>query len=262
MAKVVVVEDEAIVKKGLILTTDWEKLGCRVVGEASNGQEGIEAIRRLQPDIVLADVRMPGMNGIEMITALAGEVDTEYIILSAYSEFDYAQKAMGLGVQEYLVKPIDDAELENAILRVIRRIEAKHRVKMLENHMLSAQTNQNMQFREYSVEGKTSQADSMNKAVHFIKEHYAEDISIRDVADAISVSDSYIGRLFRKESGYTFNDYLTHYRVRQACRLLEDPQIKVYEVAEKVGYKSQQYFAVVFKKIVGKTPGEFKERGI
>src|SRR5690554_1419626 len=103
MKKIVIVEDEILVKKGLVLTTDWEKLGCRVVGEAENGLQGIEVIEKLKPDIVLTDVRMPGMNGIEMIERLKGKVEAEYIILSAYSEFSYAKKAISLGVREYLV---------------------------------------------------------------------------------------------------------------------------------------------------------------
>ncbi|HPU58969.1 MAG TPA: AraC family transcriptional regulator [Candidatus Avimonas sp.] len=102
----------------------------------------------------------------------------------------------------------------------------------------------------------------MQKAVDFIRQNYASDITIKDAAGALHVSESYLMRLFRQECGCTFNDYLTNYRIKQACLLLSDPQVRVYEVAEKVGYKSQQYFAVVFKKIVGKTPGEFKERGI
>lgn len=262
MIRVVIVEDEAIVKKGLMLTVDWEGMGCRIVGDASNGQEGVEVVQQLLPDLVLADVRMPGMDGIEMIENLTGKVDTEFIILSAYSEFSYAQKAMALGVREYLVKPIDDDELEAAILRVKQRIEEKRRLKSLENQIQSSEIKLLFQFREYSSKGKSSQADNMQKAVDFIRQNYARDITLKDAADALHVSESYLMRLFRQECGCTFNDYLTNYRIKQACLLLSDPQVRVYEVAEKVGYKSQQYFAVVFKKIVGKTPGEFKERGI
>lgn len=262
MKKIVIVEDEILVKKGLVLTTDWEKLGCRVVGEAENGLQGIEVIEKLKPDIVLTDVRMPGMNGIEMIERLKGKVEAEYIILSAYSEFSYAKKAISLGVREYLVKPIDDDELETAVLRATEHLLERKRYLALQEHIENSEISKALLFKEYYSDGKNSRTDNMNKAVSYIVENYSKDISIKDVCESIGISESYLARLFKQESGYTFNDYLTNYRIKQACFLLADPQIRVYEVAEKVGYKSQRYFGVVFKKLVGKTPGDFKETGI
>lgn len=261
MIKIVIVEDEPLVRRGLLLTVDWEKLGCCVVGEAENGIEGMEVVKKLDPDIVLTDVRMPGMSGIDMIEKLQDSTEAEFIILSAYSEFAYAKKAMVLGVREYLIKPIDDEELETAVNRAVGYIKEKKKIKNLQNHLEKSDDSKIMLFKEYLSDGETSSSGNLKKAMAFVHENFAEDITIRDVAENLAVSESYLSRLFKKESGYTFNDYLTKYRIKQACRLLDDPHIKVYEVADKVGYKNQRYFSVLFKKIVGKSPGEFKSRG-
>ena len=107
MLSVVVVEDEKVLRKGLVLTTPWVDYGCKIIGEAENGFTGKELIRKVQPDIVITDVIMPGMNGIEMIKNLAGKTNTEYVIISGYADFEFAQTAIELGVKRYLLKPIE-----------------------------------------------------------------------------------------------------------------------------------------------------------
>lgn len=136
MIRIVVVEDEILVKKGLILTTDWQKYDCEVVGEASNGIEGLEEINRMKPDIVITDVRMPGLDGIGMIEkAKAGGLKPEFIIISGYSEFEYARKAVKLGVRDFLVKPIEDEDLDLALQNTCAAVRDKQRINKIENRM-------------------------------------------------------------------------------------------------------------------------------
>ena len=129
MITVLVVEDEPLVRQEIVQLTDWQSLGCTCIGGASCGKEGIELYNRYRPDIIITDIRMPEINGLEMIeiiseiaAATTGEVKTGFIILSGYSDFEYARRAMRSGVQEYIVKPVDDEELKAAILRIKRRI--------------------------------------------------------------------------------------------------------------------------------------------
>ena len=112
--RVLVVEDEEVIRKGLIMSIDFEGLNCVLIGEASNGEEGAMLIKERKPDIVITDVTMPLMNGIEMIEQT---LDYNYtsIIISGYNEFTYAKKAIRLGVCDYLLKPIDKKELNNVI---------------------------------------------------------------------------------------------------------------------------------------------------
>ena len=119
MLKVVVVEDEELVHKGIVLTVDWAGAGCAVVGEAANGEEGLEVIRRYRPDLIVTDIRMPKLDGIEMLRRLREEGNRAHVVfLTAYSDFSYAQSALKLGAADYLLKPFHDVELEETIARI------------------------------------------------------------------------------------------------------------------------------------------------
>ena len=124
MYKVVVVEDEEIARKGIIFTINWEALNCMIAGEAANGEEGAAVIRRLSPDIIVTDLKMPRMDGVEMIQMLRCEGNrAKFIILTAYGDFKYAQSAVKLGVSDYLLKPLKDGDLEQAVTRIIAQLE-------------------------------------------------------------------------------------------------------------------------------------------
>lgn len=253
MLKVVVVEDENLTRRGLIITTPWEEFGCKVVGEASNGLEGIDVIERVKPHIVITDVSMPKMNGIEMIKHLVNTIQAEYIIISGYDDFKYAQQAISLGVKEYLLKPVEDSELFKALTKTVKHIEEKKsfyedETKGIDNIL---------DFQEYNIsdlaEGKKKYVVEAIKCI--VKDYYKE-INIKEVAEKLYITESYLSRLFKKETGYTFVDYLTRYRIKKAIELLKDTTIKIYEVAELVGFKDSRYFSSIFKKYVGITPTE------
>ena len=126
MLRVLVVEDEEMIRKGIVLTVDWTALDCVVVGEAANGVQGLEAARRLKPNLIITDLKMPQMDGIEMLRALRAEGCKAYvIILTAYDNFSYAQSALRLGAVDYLLKPFHDGDLEHAITQLQTRIAPK-----------------------------------------------------------------------------------------------------------------------------------------
>lgn len=260
MIKVVVVEDEVLVKKGLILTTDWQKYGCEVVGEASNGMEGIREITRIRPDIVITDVRMPGLDGISMIEQIkAGGIKPEFVIISGYSEFEYARQAVKLGVRDFLIKPIDDDDLDAALKSTCEAVHDKQRIHKIQDKMNDISDSRVMLFKEYLLDEKKDN-DYVALAVKHISANYQKDISVKSVADGLFISESYLSRLFKNTVGQTFGDYLTYYRIKKACELLKKPNGKIYEVANLIGYKDQRYFSMIFKKLVGVTPKEFRER--
>lgn len=137
MYKVVVVEDEKRVRQGIIMGTDWTKINCIVMGEAANGEEGVEIIRKCGPDIVVTDIRMPKMMGIEMIERIQEYGLEPYVIfLTAYDDFTYAQQAIKLGVADYLLKPFKDGELESTIVKIIERNKRDSERKEQQNQEL------------------------------------------------------------------------------------------------------------------------------
>lgn len=126
MHTVLIVDDEPVVREGLAYIIDWQAAGFEIIGSASNGQEGLEQIKKLQPDVVLTDVKMPEMDGIEMVRfACENDLRREFIILSGHSDFIYAKEAISLGVAHYLLKPVDELELLEALERISRQIILK-----------------------------------------------------------------------------------------------------------------------------------------
>ena len=130
MLKVLVVEDEEMIRKGIVLAVDWAALDCVVVGEAANGEEALEAVERYHPTLIITDLKMPKLDGIQMLEKLRERGNQAYvIILTAYDSFSYAQSALRLGAVDFLLKPFHDGELEQAVTNLRRRMEAGQRLQ-------------------------------------------------------------------------------------------------------------------------------------
>ncbi len=259
MLKVAVIEDENLARKGLILTTPWEKLGCEVVGEAINGLEGLRLVKRCQPDIVLTDIRMSGLNGLKMIRRLRQSCQAEFIIISGYSEFEYAQQAVSLGVKEYLLKPVRPEKLHQVIRGVVQSIREQKNLRKLQNGLENVQESKVMLFKEYLLRDEIDCKEHyVRSAIDYIRVNYQRNISIAEVVGHLHICKSYLFRIFKAETNYTFIEYLTYYRVKKAIELLKDKTVKIYEIANLVGYNDYRYFSAIFKRYVGLNPSEFK----
>ena len=245
--RVVVVEDEYYVRKGIIQSFDWEKLDCEIVGEAADGKAGIEVVEECRPDLVIVDIEMPVMDGIEMVRRLKGKQCTaEFIFLTAHQKFTYVHSALKLEAMDYLLKPFRYEDLEECIEKV--------RVK---RHKLDETGEQELLLTQRELQVKNGY---IKDAVAYVRNHYAEDISNVTAAEQLDINSAYFCRLFKKETGYTVLNYLTQYRVSMACRLLSGGEHRVYEVAEKVGYRDVTYFGSTFKKFTGLSPTEYQDR--
>lgn len=253
MFKILVVDDENLVRKGIVMETDWARLDCMVVAEAANGEEGLEAIHKYRPDLVICDIRMPKMDGIKMVTELRNEGNETYVIfLTAYDDFAYAQNAVKLGASDYLLKPFEDGELETAVLSIKKRVE--------ERQSQGGREHEENVLAHASIQ-KGEKSKYVTEAMNYIMEHYADsDIGVRKIAESLGLSEGHLSHTFKKETEYTINAYITRYRVRVAMKLLQNCRYKVYEVAEMVGYKDITYFSTIFKKIAGVTPSEYQDR--
>ena len=131
MYKVLIVDDEPIVREGLEFIIDWQDFGFTIVDKAENGRMGLEKINALDPDLVITDVRMPGIDGIEMIRKVRKEgIKTRFIILSGYSDFTYAKDALSLNVLSYLLKPIEEAELIEELLKIKEDLKEKEALEI------------------------------------------------------------------------------------------------------------------------------------
>ena len=243
MMKVLVVEDEEMIRKGIVLAVDWAALDCVVVGEASNGEEGLEAAQRYAPTLIITDLKMPKMDGIEMLRRLREAGNNAFvIILTAYDSFAYAQSALRLGAVDFLLKPFHDGELEQAVQALRRRLEPSR--------------------AEPAIPGlkKGDKSKYVLQAMSYIGEHYSDpNITVAEIAQSIGISEGHLSHTFKKETDYTLLNYLTRYRIHKAMELLRDCRLKVYEIAEQVGYRDITYFSSTFKKVVGMSPSEFQD---
>lgn len=245
MLKVLVVEDEELIRKGIVLAVDWAALNCVVVGEASNGEEALASVERLSPSLIITDLKMPRMDGIEMLSRLREQGNHAYvIILTAYDSFSYAQSALRLGAVDFLLKPFHDGDLENAVLNLQRRMQARDDTQVSPVPGLK----------------KGDKSKYVLEAMDYIGSHYNDPgITVGSIAQSLGISEGHLSHMFKKETDYTLLNYLTRYRIRKSMELLRDCRLKIYEVAEQVGYKDITYFSTTFKKVVGISPSEYQD---
>lgn len=130
MYKVMLVDDEKLITEGLKNLIDWEKLNLKVVATANNGEEALRKLKEEKVHIVITDINMPVMTGLDLIKEVKGKDNkTNFIILSGYDEFSYAKKAIEYGVDSYILKPIDEEELEKTLIKLLARIEKSKKEK-------------------------------------------------------------------------------------------------------------------------------------
>lgn len=246
MYKIMIVDDEELVRKGIAMEVNWKAIDCVIVAEAANGEEGLEMARKYSPDLIITDIRMPKMDGIEMVRNLRDDDnDVSVIFLTAYSDFTYAKSAIELYADNYLLKPFEDGELEAAVLRSVEKLSVEAADKDNDFLMLK----------------KGDKSKYIMKAMDYIAGHYTnKDLSIVQIAEAVGVSEGHLSHVFKKETDYTIANYIIRFRMREAARMLKDCSNKVYEVADFVGYKDITYFSSTFKKVVGFSPSEYQDR--
>jgi len=246
MYRVVLVDDERLIVEGLTRVVKWRELGCEVIGSASDGREGLALIRREKPDIVLTDIRMPNMDGLTMLAALHSEFPLMQVtVLTAFRDFDYAQKAINLGVCRYLLKPSKMDELNEAIRTMTQRLDQQP-------------PQEAEPVPEPASEGSEAGSFIVRAALEYMQQHCTERISLADVADNVYVSQWHLSKLINRHTGQSFFDLIGTMRIEKAKVLLTDPSMRVHAVAEQVGYNDVAHFSKSFKKIVGKTPGEYR----
>lgn len=256
MIKVVIVDDEPVIAEGLTKGIEWAKWNCKVAGTAENGEDGIRLVRQIKPDILITDISMPKMDGLKMIAALKSEFPNMQItILTGFREFDYARRAIELGVTRFLLKPSKFAELEEAIT-----VMTEHLPK--ENPSSSVVEDEQEQEGLEEDNAVLGNANSfiVNNAMEYMKAHYNEKIRLVDVADEVYVSQWHLSKLLNRITGQNFSELLNAIRIEKAKELLHDPQLRISDIAEQVGFVDLAHFSRVFKKIEGISANEYRNK--
>lgn len=250
MYKVVIIDDEPIIVKGLSKMVLWEKYGCKVVGTAEDGQEGLELIRRIRPDIVFSDIYMPRMNGLLMAAALKSEFeDMELAILTGYRDFELVQEALHIGVTRFILKPSSMEELEEAVKAMTEKLRKKGLYGEAED-AAEAEPQVNTPAGSFIVKN----------ALAFIRANYNRKITLKEVADSAYVSQWHLSKLLNRHTGQSFSEILNTARIEAAKELLRDPSLRIGEIAEQVGFLDLPHFSRVFKKVTGVSANEYRNQ--
>ncbi|MDD9268363.1 helix-turn-helix domain-containing protein [Paenibacillus sp. GCM10023248] len=270
--RIVVVEDEEKVRNGIIRLIHRLSDAYQVVGQCENGAEGLTTIKGCRPDLVVTDIRMPVMSGIDMLESLKMEgIAPRTIILSGYSEFELARKALQIGnVIEYLLKPITADDLQQVLLTAEKQMTSHLLTELSQNHpgteferldphdLRKALLETADKIAEHLAKMPKSHSLVIHKSMKIIQEKFSSGITLEELANAMCITPEYLSSLFQKELGISFTAYLKDMRMKKAKELLLRP-LKSFEVAQQVGYSDAKYFTRVFKEATGLTPGEFQK---
>lgn len=248
MYKVMIIDDEPIIAQGLSRTIDWEKYECRIVATAYDGMEGAEAIRKYHPHIIISDIAMPGLDGLSMVAGLKSEFpDMEISILTGYRVFDYAIKAVNLGVTRFLLKPSNMKELEEAILAMVNNLKAK-----------DIQPEDSCNKENETIPGNAASSFIVKNAMLYIEKNYAQKLTLSDVAEKTYVSQWHLSKLLNQHIGKNFSEILNEIKIKEATKLLKDPTLRICDIAERVGYVDMAHFSRMCKKILGIPATEYR----
>lgn len=240
MYKVMIIDDEKALRSLLRKTIRWEELGLTLCGEAASGIEAINIIDDIRPDIVFVDIRMPFMDGIEFSKlAIKRYPQLKILILTAFDDFQYAKECIGIGVCDYLLKPIVREDIYDALHKVIKRLNEEEFPDLQDQ---TAGERDNIQ---------------MNQIKQYLKQHYRDsELNLTAVAREFGFNASYLSRKFKEETGQGFTDYLLGIRIEHACRLAVQGEL-MYRTAALVGIPDPNYFGKCFKKSKGVSYSEF-----
>ncbi len=239
MYKVLLVDDEPWILRGL--RGFFVSMGdaYSVIGEAENGRDALALAQREKPDIVITDIRMPDMDGLAFVAALReNHLRARVIMLSGYAEFEYARQALRLGVDNYLLKPLDRRELRETLQKIAAEMEREA-----------------AQGTEWEEKEDCSE---ISRIMADIDCNFTKDFSLNDLAEKYAVSISNLSGIIKRETGKTFTEHVSERRVRKAEELLKNEKYSVAEVGKMVGYNDYYYFTKWFKKLTGVTPSKYR----
>ena len=243
MYKLMIADDEPLIRRGIKQLIDLSSLQIGEIHEASTGEEALKVFEEFKPEIVLMDINMPKIDGLSVAKKIKSiNPDTKIAIITGYNYFDYAQTAIKIGVEDYILKPVTKSEIEALLVKVVAKL--------------------NEEKRQRELLALASEEDASSGTLHFEKlilERLSNpNLALGELAKQLGFSTNYLSLLIKKELGMSFQEYVTQQRIQRAKRLLLSTDMKIYEVALSVGIEDMNYFSYRFKSIVGVSPKSFR----
>ncbi|MCW6659795.1 response regulator [Aerococcaceae bacterium NML191292] len=242
MYRLLVVEDEPLVRRGITSLIDFSQFQIGEVREAENGQIAWDLIQQSPPDILLTDINMPQMDGIQLARKVKEYYpDVHIIFLTGYDYFEYAVSAVKLGADDYVLKPISRKDVEEMLTQVTQKLMKDKQVQRVKE-LLAEEKSDNIEI-ERIIQSQL----------------YDSQLSLKSLAQQLGFNATYLSTLIKKELGISFQDYVVQQRIHQAKLLLLTTDLKIYEIALKIGFEDVNYFSSRFRQVVGVTPKQYQK---
>lgn len=246
MYKVLLVDDEPMILDGISSIVNWEKQGATLSGTANNGLMALDFIDEHQPDVVISDIMMPGLDGIQLLQRTLKKYPLiKFIFLSGYGEFEYARQAMGYGVKHYILKPSNEDIISDALGEIVSELDRQKN----NNLLIELESGKNKSYSEVVLQMITAIEENLENSF-FTLQFVANEI--------LFMNAGYLGKRFKKEVGVGFSTYLKNKRIEKALEIIKcEGNVRVYELAERLGFgDNPQYFSQMFKKETGYSPSD------
>ena len=268
MYRVLLADDEQIERMALARRLMRRFGDSLQISEATDGKEAVELYQKEHSQIIIMDISMPELNGVEAAEQIRSmDEDCVIVFLTAYDEFSYAKRAIVIRALDYLLKPCDEEELA-AVMEEAMRLTDKavhnkenptgNRAEMTEAEKEAEKRREQWPWNPDAEAPKDPETERMNQVAEkirtYIRENYMNEISMQDAARQFNYSDAYFCKLFKQCFDQNFTSYLTNFRINEAKRLLKDKNISIKDAGMKVGYYDSNYFAKVFKRVTGMRP--------
>ncbi|MBN2795847.1 MAG: response regulator [Clostridia bacterium] len=244
MYNLLIVDDEPLVRRGIKDLVNFETLEIGAVYEASNGEKALEIFKTQRIDIILMDINMPKINGLSLAEQIKSiDKNVKIAMITGYDYFDYAVKALRIGVDEYILKPVSRKDIDEILKKLIQS-----KIKDLKQNAIESYVGQ--------VDFKHSFEEQLKQVVE--KEIFDSQFSLTFLSEKLNLTSNYLSSVFKDIYGIAFQDYVTKARIEKAKLLLIASDMKNYEIADAIGFEDVNYFATRFKKYTGMTPKQYK----
>ncbi len=251
MYRLLIVDDEPKIIEGIKLMLDWKRYGVNHIITATSYDEAIQKAIEYKPHIGILDVCIGSARGYDIIGMLNSfSLPTKYIMVSGYDEFEYARKAIHVGAKDYLMKPINQAELRRAVEKII--VEDF-------NGAIQSDTAADENMDPVLGVPYSSLSNLTSKVILMVKGEYNKNINLKVIAEKFKMNSNYLGQIFIKETHIKFSEYLMRYRLIQAKEKLENTSEKTYNIAHEVGYSNINYFYTHFHTYFGVSPSDLRK---
>ena len=241
MYGVYIVDDEKRAVNDLVTSIPWLEHGFEVVGQNTDPKAALSEIVAIKPDVVICDLKMPVWDGNELIKRIKESgITAEYIMLSAYAEFEASREFFLMDGFDYILKPLDRDDAALVLEKLSRKIAAK-------------------QNQTPTVRFVPSLSKSFDRLVAYVSENYCEKNTLGELSESFSISQTHICSLFAKHYGSTLTIFVTNLRMEEARKLVSQTDTPLKIVSTLCGYTNYQHFCRVFKGHYGTPPSTYRE---